>query len=124
MTLLESVLWLTMNVYHEARGENLKGQMAVVYVTLNRSKKRNKTVKEVILEPYQFSWTLRDKETWMPKDTKTFMKCMASVYKALDSEDFTGGATFYHNQTVKPKWRHSFKYVGMYGTHSFYKPYN
>ena len=37
MTLLEGLLWLTLNVYHEARSEPLVGQVAVAFVTLNRA---------------------------------------------------------------------------------------
>lgn len=122
MTLLEGILWLTLNVYHEARGENVKGQMAVVYVTLNRAEKRDMTIKEVVLEPNQFSWTNQKKKNyWNVKKTKAFMDCMKVVYKALDSKDFTNGATYFHNIRVRPDWRKSMKYVGTYGNHKFYK---
>ena len=41
MTLLEGLLWLTLNVYHEARSEPLIGQMAVALVTLNRANEKH-----------------------------------------------------------------------------------
>lgn len=43
-------------VYHEARGEPLQCQMLVASVVKNRMKHRKKTAKQVVAEPYQFSW--------------------------------------------------------------------
>jgi len=56
MTLLEGLLWLTLNVYHEARSEPQIGQVAVAHVTLNRASEKRLPVKEIIKQPYQFSW--------------------------------------------------------------------
>jgi N-acetylmuramoyl-L-alanine amidase len=121
MTLLEGILWLTLNVYHEARGESVQGQMAVVHVTLNRAKRRNMSIKEVVLEHKQFSWTLMPKSKWKPKDKKAYKQCMEVVKKAVKQKDFTNGATFFHSKKVHPKWRKQMKYVGTYGNHKFYK---
>jgi len=121
MTFLEGILWLTLNVYHEARGESVKGQMAIVYITLNRAKKRNMTIKEVVLEANQFSWTSRPEKEWKPKNIALFVKCGESVYKALDRKDFTNGSTFFHSKQVYPDWKNKMKYVTTIGNHLFYK---
>lgn len=121
MTLMEGLLWLTLNVYHEGRGESIKGQKAIIYVTLNRTKTRKMSVKEVVLEPYQFSWTLKAQDEWIPVDTKAFVKCAEIVYKAIQEDDFTGGATYFHNSYVNPSWADRMKYVGKFGSQLFYK---
>ncbi len=59
---VESLLWLSLNVYHESRGEPEIGQLAVAHVTLNRALEDNKSVADVILAPNQFSWTFQKKE--------------------------------------------------------------
>ena len=48
MTVLEGLLWLTLNVYHEARSEPQIGQVAVVHVTLNRAEELNRSIKEIV----------------------------------------------------------------------------
>jgi len=48
MSFLEGLLWLTLNIYHEARSEPQIGQLAVAHVTLNRAAQKNKSVEEVV----------------------------------------------------------------------------
>ena len=55
-----ALLCLTMNVYHESRGEPESGQMAVAYVTLNRAVSQNRDVCSVVYEKSQFSWTMQN----------------------------------------------------------------
>lgn len=120
MTLLEGLLWLTLNVYYEARSEPLVGQVAVVMVTLNRANEKNLTIKDVVKEPYQFSWTFQE-DSYIPDDPKAFLECLKSVYIALQTKDFTNGATHYHHNAVNPYWAEHFKYLNQFGSHKFYK---
>ncbi|PID76050.1 MAG: cell wall hydrolase [Deltaproteobacteria bacterium] len=120
MTLLEGFLWLTLNVYHEARSEPQIGQVAVALVTLNRASQRSLPVKQIVQEPYQFSWTLQ-KESYTPQNPKAFLDCMQSAYLALENEDFTDGATHYHLNTIAPYWISQYTYLDQYGSHKFYK---
>jgi hypothetical protein len=48
-----------MNIYHESRGESLKGQIAVAAITLNRvvDKDYPTTICRVVYEKKAFSWT-------------------------------------------------------------------
>ena len=50
---------MTANIYHEARGESLKGQYAVAHVVMNRVHHEQfpNSVCEVVFQPKQFSWT-------------------------------------------------------------------
>ena len=116
----EGLLWLTLNVYHEARSETRIGQLAVAHVTLNRAAKRQQSVEEVVIAPYQFSWTLQ-KNTYVPAEPKAFLECMKSALYAMASDDFTGGATYYHRQDIKPDWSEDMNFVAQYGKHIFYR---
>jgi N-acetylmuramoyl-L-alanine amidase len=120
MTFLEGLLWLTLNVYHEARSEPEIGQVAVAHVTLNRAAKRELSIKKVVNQPYQFSW-IKQKNSYIPEDPHAFFQCMKSVYIALKSKDFTAGATYYHLDNIEPNWAAEFTFVDQYGSHKFYK---
>lgn len=120
MTFLEALLWLTINVYHEARSEPQIGQVAVALVTLNRASEKHLPIKDVVLEPYQFSWTFQ-KESYFPENPKAFLQCLKSVYIALNSKDFTRGATHYHLDSINPYWSSEYTYLETYGSHKFYK---
>lgn len=120
MTLLEGLLWLTLNVYHEARSEPQEGQVAVALVTLNRANEKHLPIKEIVQEPYQFSWTLQ-KKSYIPDDPKAFLECVQSVYIALQSPDITNGATHYHLDSINPDWATEYTYLEQFGSHKFYK---
>lgn len=120
MGFLEGLFWLALNVYHEARSEPPIGKLAVAHVTLNRAVKNNQNLEEVVLAPYQFSW-INQRKNYVPTEPGAFMDCMQSALDAMISEDFTGGATFYHRQDVAPSWSDELSYVAQYGVHKFYR---
>jgi len=120
MGFIEGLLWLTLNIYHEARGESRIGQQAVAHVTLNRAAKQNRSLEEIVRAPYQFSWTFQ-KSVYYPTETRAFMRCMRSALIAMTTDDFTDGATFYHSQDVEPEWKNEKIYVTQYGKHIFYR---
>jgi N-acetylmuramoyl-L-alanine amidase len=120
MSLLEGLLWLTLNVYHEARSEPQIGQIAVAHVTLNRANEKGLPIKEVVQQPHQFSWTVK-KDSYLPEDPKAFLMCMRSVYLALQASDYSRGATHFHLESVEPKWTSEFTFLDQYGSHKFYK---
>ena len=120
MSIFEGILWLTLNVYHEARSEPQVGQVAVAHVTLNRAEKYNLPIQEVVRQPYQFSWTFQ-KKSYIPENPRAFFQCMNSVIVALRSPDFTAGATFYHLDKIEPFWASKLVYVDQFGSHKFYK---
>jgi N-acetylmuramoyl-L-alanine amidase len=120
MGLMEALLWLTLNVYHEARNQDQFDQIAIAHVTINRAKKHNKSIKATVLSYKQFSWTYL-KQDWYPYDHKAFLQCLQSVLIAKQGHDFTGGATHYHEKKLKPVWRKGMVYLADYGSHKFYK---
>lgn len=122
MSIFEAILWLTLNIYHEARSDDLIGKKAVVHVTLNRANNRNLSIKETIQQPYQFSW-VHQLEDYTPYEWDAFFKCMEAVKLAVNEFDFTYGATHYHLETVHPKWADdpNMYFIGKFGSHLFYK---
>ncbi len=49
MDLMTGILYLTLNVYHEARSEDQFAQMAVAHVTMNRSRERGISIRDVVM---------------------------------------------------------------------------
>jgi len=117
---VESLLWLSLNVYHESRGEPEIGQLAVAHVTLNRALEDNKSLADVILAPNQFSWTFQKKK-YAPLEINPLQESLRVALKAMATPDFTSGSTFYHHVDVAPKWRTGKSFIGQYGSHKFYR---
>ena len=119
MGILECLLWLTLNVYHEARGDGDDSQRAVAHVTLNRAREKGLPIKEVVTEPAQFSWYGR--VPILPNDPDAFVNCLTNALIALRDPDPTGGATHYHHLSVDPWWAGTMEVTGRFGTHFFYR---
>ena len=121
MTLLfiESLLWLTLNVYHEARGEPEVGKLAVAHVTLNRAREEQKSVVEVVKEPNQFSWT--DQKRFSHLELTPLQDSLRVALKAMTTTDFTGGATYFHRHDLSPDWTAKMTFTARYGSHKFYR---
>lgn len=133
MILATALTCLAMNVYFEARGENLTGQHAVAQVTMNRAKRDEKNVCTVVTKRKQFSWTngmvkyrhgqyvLSNKA--MPKDKRAWKMAqqIAALTLANNIPDFLHGATYYHADYVNPGWNKGMRVVAVIGQHKFYK---
>lgn len=114
-----SLLCLSLNVYYEARGEEIAGQMAVALVTLNRAKEQKKDVCEVVYAPKQFSWTASPSRPHPSGQAWVLAQQIASA--ATTFADFTYGATHFHAWSVTPDWSLNLKFVARYGNHLFYR---
>ena len=116
---------LAENIYHEARGESIKGMYAVAHVTANRVKDGSwgNSLCAVIKQPYQFSWT-RMRLAAMPKTGATVQTAYTVATHVVNGEvsDPTNGATHFHaNYIEKPDWTKSMKVSAVIGNHIFYK---
>lgn len=138
-----AMLCLSLNVYYEARGENLAGQFAVAQVTMNRAKEPEQVCNTVFAKR-QFSWVesktekvklkfntvhFKFKKDQQPKDEKAWNSAVYVARKIMAKHyvyDITKGATLYHANYVKPYWSKSEKYrvVARIGTHIFYREIN
>ena len=119
-----ALLCLALNIYHEARGEPLKGQIAVASVTMNRANWDITKICPVVYAPKQFSWTHLTKSafSYPPDADKGWQRAQQIAQQIINGElsDVTNGATYYHNQTVTPAWRNEFARTATIGNHIFY----
>ena len=113
---------LASNIYHEARGEGLHGQIAVAQVTVNRvaSGKFQSSVCKVVYANKQFSWT--NSGTKRVKDTKAWQNAVAVAQAVLTQSihlpDFK--ALYFHTRQVKPTWAKTKRVVAVINNHIFY----
>jgi spore germination cell wall hydrolase CwlJ-like protein len=115
---------LAENVYHEARGEPVRGQLAVALVTRNRVGEPNRpnTICGVVWQRSQFSWT-NDGRSDRITDQETFEAIYDRMYDFYVNNpvDFTGGANYYHANYVRPRWSRVFRQTAEIGAHIFYR---
>ena len=121
----KNVKCLAQNIYHEARGDSVKGQIAVAHVVINRTKNDAypDDVCSVVWDKAQFSWTL-DKSLWKITDHKSYEKAKRIASEVLSGEhkDITNGATHYYEPTiVDPEWSDSGVNKKKIGSHLFMK---
>ncbi|MHA3978879.1 cell wall hydrolase [Halovulum sp. GXIMD14794] len=121
---------LTEALYFEARGESLKGQLAVAEVILNRVESRRypDSICGVISQGEsrrhgcQFSFRCDGKpETFNERRAYERVGKIARVM--LDGRDraLTDGATHYHTTAVKPSWSRRLTRTARIGSHLFYR---
>jgi N-acetylmuramoyl-L-alanine amidase len=133
---------LATTIYGEARGESVKGQIAVAWTAVNRAVKGH--ICDAVLAPKQYS-IYNDNEplraaamslTVQPEtknviDKISWKQAQSLAYAILAGQikDPTGGATHYFNEGlvhqlgyVIPKWKQEFIWVRQIGDHQFYKP--
>jgi len=120
---------LTEALYFEARGEKIPGIFAVAEVILNRrdSRKFPASVCGVISQgshrknACQFSYKCDGhKEVYREKKAKKLVAKIAQIVLEDRAPRLTGGATFYHANTVRPHWARSFRRSATIGKHYFY----
>ena len=67
---------LAKNAFFEARNQERIGWKAVMAVTLTRARETNRSIKQVVYRPRQFSWTHGMSESsqryWIRRDNKTW----------------------------------------------------
>lgn len=130
------MLCLALNIYHEARNQPVKGQVAVSHVVLNRvadkrypndvcsvvqQAKRTKYGK-LILHKCQFSWWC-DGKSDHPRDSDAFRWAMHVSLGVIYGQypDLSNGATHYHSDKVSPKWAIKKVKTAVIGNHIFYR---
>ncbi|AHX01072.1 putative endolysin [Nitrincola phage 1M3-16] len=125
---LEDLTCMTEAIYHEARGEDLYGQMKVANVIMNRAEiayRGRTSVCDVVVDPYQFSY--RNGRRSVPvkpqsHESDNFKQIVALAKLAVDGglPDYTNGALHYYAQdVVYPKWSDEASFVMVYGGHTF-----
>lgn len=132
---------LAMNIYHEARGEDIHGQYAVGNVTMNRvqsetfpdtvcgvvyqSRMRpswnDPTVMVPVRNKCQFSWFC-DGKSDEPRNSKAYAQAATIAVSIMLGriDDNTNGALWYHRNDVDPYWNDIYIVVSEIGVHIFY----
>jgi hypothetical protein len=111
-------------VYHESRGESIKGQRAVASVVLQRTLVPDRWGERPceVVRPVQFTfmtgrWTyapIREMEQW-----ETALRVALTIlYKGPDPD--LQGADHYHTHQVFPDWRNKMDLTTLIGNHRFY----
>jgi N-acetylmuramoyl-L-alanine amidase len=120
----KELLWLSINSYHEARGEPFEGIVAVCHVVLNRTLRRSMGVKEVVLQPWQFSWA-NTKPLPGIKDLEGLERCMVAAEECLKEREqgitLEDADHYYADYIDKPKWADSMEHICTIGRHLFYR---
>lgn len=115
----DSVECLAKNMYHEARGESIRGLIAVAHVTLNRtmSEEYPARVCDVVYQKNQFSWTATKSRI---KDYTRYEEIREIAYNVLhgQTDDPTRGALNFHKVGTKTSWK--LKPKARIGNHIFY----
>ncbi len=123
MILEAALICLSMNIFHEARGETVIGQYAVAQVTMTRADQDQRNVCRVVHQRKQFSWTNTPRKHPSQIDLDAWIKAMKIARQTLArkmSKDFSKGATHYHAVYVSPYWKKSLRKTVRIGNHIFY----
>lgn len=113
-------------IYFEARGESLKGQIAVAQVALNRvtSQLFPDTMCSVVYQTKpscQFSWYCDGTSDTLPQNESAIQsKSLAKKLLTSELADITDGALFFHASSINPRWNKLEKTVEI-GSHVFYR---
>lgn len=117
-------------VYFEARGETVKGQVAVAEVILNRvdSGRFPNSVCDVVNQgtgrknACQFSYTC-DGQPEVISEARAYQRAgkIAKLMMEGAPRALTGGATHFHTSKVQPHWSFKFAQTAFIGSHLFYR---
>jgi peptidoglycan hydrolase-like protein with peptidoglycan-binding domain len=123
---------MAMNLYAEARGEYARlgdeALYAVAQVVMNRTMSGGQfpsSVKGVILQPYQFSWTNPGDPNlaaaYRP-DPAIWRACLRVAREVIGGggSNPVKGAEHYHARSVRPSWAKPSRRVATIGEHIFY----
>ena len=114
---------LTMNIYWEARNQEIAGQLAVAQVTLNRvlDSRYPNDICNVVYDHKQFSWYW-DGKSDTPKEQRAWDTALIVASAAMDGSGHSElqGVTHYHAVYIQPYWKDYMTMVAMIGDHIFY----
>jgi spore germination cell wall hydrolase CwlJ-like protein len=106
---------VTATIVLEAGGEYSEGAMHAVHeVIVNRSAKRQLTLAEVCLQPFQFS-------CWNGAEVASQIIKAKRHPRWREAFGYTGGADHYHADYCNPYWNKYMKVTAKIGRHIFYK---
>ncbi|MGR9107329.1 MAG: cell wall hydrolase [Gammaproteobacteria bacterium] len=127
----EDLKCLALNIYFEARSEPPAGRRAVGHVVMNRVNNTRfpDSICDVVrqggfekLNQCQFSWWC-DGRPDKPYNHALWLKALQLAFEIYrgESTDPTGGALWYHADSVSPSWSRSYQRGPKIGHHVFYR---
>ena len=130
---LTDIQLLALCIWGEARGESYVGKVAVGSVILNRVDKGGwfgKSLKGVILKPYQFSCFLKNDpnypillkiaQNFDGYTNKTLDECETIAIDLYHDGKRNTEATHYKTLDCRASWENKLKLVATIGNHNFY----
>ena len=123
-------------LYHEARGEGIRGLVAVASVLEERKDHPDypATYCKISKQPWQFSFRHENKPSLkllekrierLPEQDKVMLQEAKKIAERMLLGAFRGilprGTVFYHARYVKPSWSRKMQRVAVIGQHVFYK---
>lgn len=113
---------LASTVYFEARGESLRGQLAVAHVVINRSESGRfpASLCGVVYQPSQFSF-IRSGKMPRVREGRQWSNALAIAQIAMDDswKSHASGALYFHARHVSPNWGK--KRIAQIDNHIFYR---
>ena len=113
---------LSLNAYHESKGESDKGMLAVIFTTLNRVKDNRfpKTVCGVVYQKSQHSWTKHNPKI---KEKEQYERAKRLAQEVVDGKhkDVSGGALYFVHVKINRNWLEKLTYTCTIGNHKFFK---
>lgn len=117
---------LSQAAYYEARGESDSGVVAVMHTILNRVNKEGRwpnTIKEVVYQNKQFSYTWDGSLKRGMNNTYQVDRMLVLAYDVLHGliDSPVGSSDHYHTVYVNPSWSKHLNYTYHVGNHIFYE---
>ena len=113
---------LSLNAYHESKGESDKGTLAVIFTTLNRVKDNRfpKTVCGVVYQKSQHSWTKHNPKI---KEKEQYERAKRLAQEVVDGKhkDVSGGALYFVHVKINRNWLKKLTHTCTIGNHKFFK---
>ena len=113
---------LAKNIYYEARGEPVEGQIAVAQVTLNRVRSGTfgSSICKVVYAKNQFSWTLDKRKKINSNKEWDASKALALEVLNGKSHIPNFNALYFHTKHIRPRWARTKTKVTIIANHIFY----
>ena len=122
MITIAAATCLALNVYFEARDQDIDGQRMVAEVSMERVHETGfpKSICGVVWQPGAFSWT-NDGKSDTPRDDAAWLEAQIIADEVLlYGCQLCTGATYYHTSDTYPYWAKDMAFVGVWGDHVFY----
>ena len=104
-----ALLCLTLNIYHESRGESEEVQEAVAAVTMNRVREYRLHICKVVTSPSAFSWTRKPNKPIKEKIAFEKAKIIARSYLSGKSNRKVGGRLYFNEKRLGKRFKTKYK---------------